>query len=599
MHRMELAVVAAASPGAPARPRHRLPSLLSKLSAAGRPSLLSRTSATSQSDTPHNITGKSIPPVTTVKYYALDFFNIPRFSNTHWTRLGALKNPQIMLIIAGIEENPGPLKPQTLTVSHVNINSITTENKTDELNQFTLANDIKILGLTETKLDNTVNSSLYQLDGYHAPLTKHRTRHGGGVALYIHSTLPVQRLLHLEVGNEEWIWAKIKTKSFTLIICCLYLPPNQTSGKLLDFINNFSEAVHQSQRYAPTATLIVGDFNAGNIYLREQIQHLSNGTTLFDHTLKDGTDDLGLHQLLKEPTRKSANSSNLRDLIFINNTDIVTNSGTLSPFARLDHFPIFVTLNMTPPIQNVDDNKLIWDYTNMNAPLLTKLLMETDWTSILDNDINTATTNFIDAIYRAATAAIPTKCKQVKANQKPWVTADLRKQIRKRERLFKIAKRNNTDYYWDRWRHQRNIVTSANRRLKNEYMQKEVHKLLAQKPNPQKYHQTLRKIMGRSRTDTIPPLQRPDGETTTDDREKATLLNTYFAAQSTLNIPDSHHPPSPDKLPNTKPTPTLEHINTNEREVLHFLNALDPNKSTGPDHWRIQPSVLGEANLAK
>ena len=135
-------------------------------------------------------------------------------------RLGALKNSQILLIIAGIESNPGPTHSQTLSVSHVNINSITADHKLDELNQFVIANDVNILALTETKLDNLVDSSLYAIDGYHAPLTKHRTRHGGGVALYVHSSLPFQRLKDLEVGNEERIWAKVKTKSFTLIIHC-------------------------------------------------------------------------------------------------------------------------------------------------------------------------------------------------------------------------------------------------------------------------------------------------------------------------------------------------------------------------------------------
>ena len=108
-----------------------------------------------------------------------------------------------------------------------------------------------------------------------------------------------------------------------------------------------------------------------------------------------------------------------------------------------------------------------------------------------------------------------------------------------------------------------------------------MNKLLAHKPNPHKYHQTLRRIIGRSRTDIIPPLEGPDGEITTTDHEKATLLNTHFVAQSTLNIPDSHQPPNSPT--NTTPAPILERIYTTEQEVLTLLNTLDQNKSTGPD----------------
>ena len=155
-------------------------------------------------------------PITTD--HSLEQSWLKRITNTQWTRLGALKNLKMLLIISGIEINPGPVKTSTISISHVNINSITSENKIDELSQFVLANEIKILAVTETKLDNSIDCDLYKLDDYHRPLTKHRTRHGGGVALYIHSSLPVQRLQHLEVGNNEWIWAKIKLKLFTTAI---------------------------------------------------------------------------------------------------------------------------------------------------------------------------------------------------------------------------------------------------------------------------------------------------------------------------------------------------------------------------------------------
>ena len=72
--------------------------------------------------------------------------------------------------------------------------------------------------------------------------------------------------------------------------------------------------------------------------------------------------------------------------------------------------------------------------------------------------------------------------------------------------------------------------------------------------------------MGRTRSDTIPPLEGPDGEITTSNYEKASLLNNYFASQSTLNIPDSQQPPT--NLDNSTSVPTLETINTNAGAAL-------------------------------
>ena len=58
-----------------------------------------------------------------------------------------------------------------------------------------------------------------RLNGFHNPFTRHRNRHGGGVALYAHSSLPIKRLNDLEIEGEEWIWAQIKLHKFTLLIC--------------------------------------------------------------------------------------------------------------------------------------------------------------------------------------------------------------------------------------------------------------------------------------------------------------------------------------------------------------------------------------------
>ena len=93
---------------------------------------------------------------------------------------------------------------------------ITAENKIDELQQFVDINNIKILALTENKLGDNIPTSQYKLTGFHAPLTKHRNRHGGGVAIYVHSSLPFERLNELELDGEEWLWAKIRLPKVTI-----------------------------------------------------------------------------------------------------------------------------------------------------------------------------------------------------------------------------------------------------------------------------------------------------------------------------------------------------------------------------------------------
>ena len=486
-------------------------------------------------------------------------------------------------------------KEQLINIAHININSITADNKIDELQQFTDTNDIKILALTETKLDDKIADNLYTIVGFHSPLVKHRTRHGGGVAIYVHKSLPVQEIQNFDC-HEEWIWAKIKTTKFSLFVCCTYLPPNLAADRLQNFIENFSEFVCKAQSYTPTAILVLGDFNTGNIYLQKDVyQH--SGISAFDHKLKETADALGLYQIIQNPTRTTQNSNNLRDLLFSSNKEIIVKSGTLSSFGNLDHFPIFASLSITAPPQNSQQIfKTTWDYSRMDIDLLTRLLLDTDWTHILDNDVDTATDQFIAAIYDAAAASIPIKIRK-QSNQKPWITPELRRNIRKRDRLFKLAKQHPTDYNWTRWRHQRNTVTSLNRRLKHGHMTRLVDKLITNRRDPHKYHQALRSITGRTRDDDIPPLQGQDGEILTDDHDKATILNDPFASQSTVQISDAHQ--AHLNTIHTDPVPALENISTNEFEVVKILNSLNINKSTGPDNLPVKVLKLTAVLIAE
>lgn len=121
---------------------------------------------------------------------------------------------------------------------------------------------------------------------------------------------------------------------------------------------------------------------------------------------------LYLQQIINESTTITSSCHNLRDLIFTTISDKVLESGTFSSFSYLDHLPVFVKLNTTPQVANTKPiHNVIWDYSNLNAPLLTSNLINTDWAGILNNDVDTATELFINAIHEAASTSIPIKHK--------------------------------------------------------------------------------------------------------------------------------------------------------------------------------------------
>ena len=335
-----------------------------------------------------------------------------------------------------------------------------------------------------------------------------------------------------------------------------------------------------AQLYSPDNILILGDLNAGNTFLD---QRFSNHSPITSHetALHDELFALNLKQLIKEPTRYTTSNSvvNLRDLIIVSDNSMVNDSGVLPCFSQIDHLPIFVSLKIesSPPSRHT---KQLWDYRHMDPDKLTRLLMDADWDSLLNCDLDDAVDNFTNTLMTAAQASIPIRITSKKSNDKPWFTLELKRHIRKRDRLFNIAKKRNVDDDWERWRHQRNLTTETNRRLKNSHIQTQVAKLLDNKKNPHSYHSILKGIIGRNANASIPPLIGQDGIPHTDDTDKATILNRHFAAQTRL---DTQNKPMPPITPPDHLVPHLAEVRVIESEVLKILNSLEINKSSGPD----------------
>ena len=99
---------------------------------------------------------------------------------------------QMILILSGdIEFNPGPVDRDQIKEDfevfnnkrlRLNINGRL--NKIDELRYIARTSNATVIGIIETKLDNTVYDSKVTVDGYNI-VRNDRNRNGGGLACYI------------------------------------------------------------------------------------------------------------------------------------------------------------------------------------------------------------------------------------------------------------------------------------------------------------------------------------------------------------------------------------------------------------------------------
>ena len=101
--------------------------------------------------------------------------------------------------------------------------------------------DIAII--TETKLTpkRTTQAEL-TVFGYFSPLRRDRTRHGGGVAVWVKTSLAMRELKTIDVLDQELIWLSVKLcNGQSVVICAAYRPGtcSDTDITIFDAISCF------------------------------------------------------------------------------------------------------------------------------------------------------------------------------------------------------------------------------------------------------------------------------------------------------------------------------------------------------------------------
>ena len=141
--------------------------------------------------------------------------------------------PELVLILIlmscmDIHPNPGPNENSfsSIKILHLNIRSI--RNKIDYLSD--IASDYDIVCITETHLDENVQTCDLLLEGFQSNIIRRdRTAHGGGIVVYIAEHLMASRLTRFEVNTFENIWLEFKFPNYSFMLCTVYRPPNSNT----------------------------------------------------------------------------------------------------------------------------------------------------------------------------------------------------------------------------------------------------------------------------------------------------------------------------------------------------------------------------------
>ena len=174
---------------------------------------------------------------------------------------------RLLLLLSGnIGLTPGPshnlqpldhdkwniFKHRGLHLLHLNINSLLL--KIDELRHIARLTNAAVIGISESKLDDSVSTSEIQIDEYDL-LRCDRNRHGGGVACYIRNDLSYNVKSHFPKDIENIFFELLLPNTKPIVVGTIYRPPNQT---------NFMEIFNENLSKVDTnnvETYILGDFN--------------------------------------------------------------------------------------------------------------------------------------------------------------------------------------------------------------------------------------------------------------------------------------------------------------------------------------------------
>ena len=158
----------------------------------------------------------------------------------------------LLLLSGDISLNPGPIngsqqhnydqwavfKKRGLHFVHININSLLP--KIDELRYIAKLSEAAVIGISESKLDDSVLSSEIQIENYDL-IRSDRNRHGGGVACFIRNDLSYNTKPSLPSETENIFIEICLPPSKPLVVGTVYRPPGQ---------NSFTETITEHfQRY--------------------------------------------------------------------------------------------------------------------------------------------------------------------------------------------------------------------------------------------------------------------------------------------------------------------------------------------------------------
>lgn len=401
------------------------------------------------------------------------------------------------------------LNPRNCIIGHLNINSI--RNKFDAIECMLVDNFIDIFAISETKLDDSFPMSQFSVTDF-STYRKDRNIHGGGLMLYMRSSIPHRRRIDLEpeyvscFGSEIMVIEAQLYKKEKWFIAVIYKPPKVNDKNFERF---FSDLCNKLQRES-SHWFVMGDINydmnseniLGDLCVMYNLSNLVVGPTCFKSQNPSAVDVL----LSSEPKRfKCSLNTPCSISDFHNFTCVATKlhkCHTLPKTIFYRSYKTFDEENFINDIKNIpfsicdifdDEDDRLWSFS--------KLL-----SGVIDRNA-------------------PIKKKIIKKPSVPYMNSRLRKAMYRKNMLRNAYRKGKVK--WDDYRRQRNLTTAIYKQSKLNYFRERCDG----GPKSQSFWKTIKPFMtDKSTSHTNQIILQEDGKIINNPNEICEIFNTYFTS---------------------------------------------------------------------
>ena len=430
---------------------------------------------------------------------------------------------------------------------------------------------------TETWLTDNIKDNEIFPQGYTIYRRDRETgQRGGGVFILINNDLISTRFQHAETKCEI-VWARVEISSCKSLFIGSYYRPNAQDAESLAQLDESLARLPKNCH-----VWLAGDMNLPGIQWPSASIKPNCPTPAQHNIFIDILADHGLSQIVDQPTR----GENTFDLIAVNNITLVNRSEVIPGIS--DHDAVFAEIDIRPQRYKQDKRRI---------PLYKKA----DWEKIetqltitnqyIQDHVNSESTDslwnkFKSDLHTAIDKHIPHKSCSSR-NRSPWISAKIRKLLKKRKRLYRNSKQvrtENKESIKNKLRNLKHQIRKETRTAYWDYVETNIFPETSDEPN--RSNKKLWSFIKHRKTDSVgvSPLKYK-GMLWDKAKDKAEILNEQF--KSVFSNPDELEPPSTNV---DCQYPAIDDLTITTDGVRKLLENLNQNKSMGPD--LIHPRVL-------